>query len=228
MRNQTRTAARPGFAAIADANVSFDAKTVLFAGKKAVGDPWQIWELTLADRAVRQVINRRCRCGAPLLSARPDGWSIARPDSSQGISKLQRCGPRRQATSCRSPTCRPTRFPTDVLADGRILFESGFPLGTGATPELFLVYSDGSGVESYRCDHGARRAGVASTGLRRRGLHPRSDTGALHLAARARGARRGAPRGDYAGAIAETLSGEWLLSARTAHGDALCAQDVEA
>ena len=50
-------------------------------------------------------------------------------------------------------------FPTDVLKDGRILFESGFPLGTGATPELYLVYADGSGVESVRCDHGRARWG---------------------------------------------------------------------
>ncbi len=45
-----------GFAASADASVSFDAKTVLFAGKKSAGDPWQIWELALADHTVRQVI----------------------------------------------------------------------------------------------------------------------------------------------------------------------------
>ena len=45
----------PGFAASADASVSFDGGSVLFAGKKAADDPWQIWELTLADRTVRQV-----------------------------------------------------------------------------------------------------------------------------------------------------------------------------
>ena len=45
-----------GFAATADANVSFDGKMVLFAGKQAAGDPWQIWELTLTDRSVRKVI----------------------------------------------------------------------------------------------------------------------------------------------------------------------------
>src|ERR1019366_4712685 len=50
-------------------------------------------------------------------------------------------------------------LPADVLADGRILFEAEFPLGSGSTPELFLVYSDGSGVESYRCDHGTTRWG---------------------------------------------------------------------
>ena len=50
-------------------------------------------------------------------------------------------------------------FPAGVLADGRILFEAGFPLGSGTTPELYLVYADGSGVESYRCDHGRARWG---------------------------------------------------------------------
>ena len=44
-----------GFAATADANVSADAKTVLFAGKKASTDSWEIWELTLADRSVQMV-----------------------------------------------------------------------------------------------------------------------------------------------------------------------------
>ena len=54
---------------------------------------------------------------------------------------------------------RASAFPADVLADGRIFFEAGFPLGSGSTPELFLVYADGSGVESYRCDHGRARWG---------------------------------------------------------------------
>jgi len=45
-----------GFAATADACVSFDGKMVLFAGKQAASDLWQIWELTLADRSVRKVI----------------------------------------------------------------------------------------------------------------------------------------------------------------------------
>src|ERR1039457_3817836 len=45
-----------GFAATADANVGFDGKTVLFAGRQASGDPWQIWELTLADHSLRKLI----------------------------------------------------------------------------------------------------------------------------------------------------------------------------
>ena len=44
-----------GFAATADANVSFDGKSVLFAGKRNASDPWQVWELALADRSTRQL-----------------------------------------------------------------------------------------------------------------------------------------------------------------------------
>src|SRR6185437_6473715 len=45
----------PGFFATADANVSFDGKSVLFSGKRRAEDHWQIWELTLATSAPRQV-----------------------------------------------------------------------------------------------------------------------------------------------------------------------------
>jgi len=45
------------FAATADAQVSFDGQSVLFAGKKTPADPWQIWQLTLRDRSVRQVVS---------------------------------------------------------------------------------------------------------------------------------------------------------------------------
>jgi hypothetical protein len=100
-----------------------------------------------------------------------------------------------------------------VLADGRILFEAGFPLGSGATPELYLVYADGSGVESYRCDHGHARWGgrqlVRATWCLRTELRWR---GSPHLW---RTRRVAAPHAEYAGAIAETAQGEWLVSART-------------
>src|SRR5271166_4361952 len=55
-----------GFAATADADVSFDGKSVLFAGKQAAGDPWQIWELTLADHSVRKVISTATDAERPL------------------------------------------------------------------------------------------------------------------------------------------------------------------
>jgi hypothetical protein len=112
---------------------------------------------------------------------------------------------------------RGSAVPADVLQDGRILFESGFPLGSGATPEMYLVYSDGSGVEAYRCDHGRARWGgqqLASGDVvfTHGGSLARFTSPLAHEAAIA------APHAEYAGGIAEMASGAWLVSARAADG----------
>jgi len=44
-------------AASADPSLSFDGKTVLFAGKQNADDPWQIWSMTLDGSAPRRVLN---------------------------------------------------------------------------------------------------------------------------------------------------------------------------
>jgi hypothetical protein len=202
-----------GFAASADANVSFDGKKVLFAGRKNPSDHWAIWELTLADRSVRKVIGgdtdlirplylpamslvyaRRAAHGFHLESAQLDGTGIL------------------QLTHAPS-----SALPVDVLADGRILFESSYPLGSASTSELYLVYSDGSGVESYRCDHGSPRWGgkqLASGDV----VFTHGPTLARFTSPLATEARVLAPRADYSGSIAETPGGAWLASARTATG----------
>ena len=214
-----------GFAASADANVSFDGKTVLFAGKQAASDPWQIWELTLADRSVRKVIAtatdavrplylpggrmvwaQRAPWGFQMESAEdghPTGYTFLNPTAGPGVLPLTYT----QASA----------FPADVLADGRILFEAGFPLGAGATPELFLVYADGSGVESYRCDHGRARWGgrqLNSGDV----IFTHGDSLARFTSPLAHEELIAAPHAEYAGAIAETASGAWLVSARAAAG----------
>jgi hypothetical protein len=104
-------------------------------------------------------------------------------------------------------------IPTDVLWDGRVLFEAGFPLGSGSTPELYLVYSDGSGVESYRCDHGVARWGgkqLASGDV----VFTHGTSLARFTSPLAYEAPIVAPRADYAGAVVETTSEAWLVSAR--------------
>jgi hypothetical protein len=214
-----------GFAASADANVSFDGKTVLFAGKQAASDPWQIWELTLTDRSVRKVIATATDAVRPLyLPGRRIVWAQRAPWGFQMQSAEDGHTP---AYAYLNPTAGPgllpltytqaSAFPADVLADGRILFEAGFPLGTGATPELFLVYADGSGVESYRCDHGRARWGGRQMNS--------GDVIFTHGASLARFTSPlaheeliAAPHAEYAGAIAETASGAWLVSARAAVG----------
>ncbi len=211
------------FAATADANVSFDGKAVLFAGKQAAGDPWQIWELTLADGSARRLIAGAADAIRPLYL--PSGQFVYALRTPAGF-QLARAG--KAAESALAPiaanaasTLLPLSYfsasaiPADILADGRILFEADFPLGSGSTPELYLVYSDGSGVESYRCDHGHARWGGRQLGS--------GDVVFTHGTSLARFTSPMAheiavamPRGDYAGAIAETAQGYWLVSVRSA------------
>jgi hypothetical protein len=214
-----------GFAATADADVSFDGKRVLFAGKQAAADPWQIWELTLENRAVRKVVATATDAERPLYL--PGGrmvWAQRVPWGFQLESAEDGHAP---AHTPQNPTAGPgmlpltyvqaSAFPADVLADGRILFEAGFPLGSGSTPELYLVYADGSGVESYRCDHGRARWGgtqLASGDV----VFTHGDSLARFTSPLAHEVKIDAPRAEYAGAMAETAQGNWLVSARAGPG----------
>jgi hypothetical protein len=214
-----------GFTATADANVGFDGKTVLFAGKQAEVDPWQIWEMTLADRSVRKLISGVSDTIRPFYL--PAGRLVYARHTAQGF-RLEAAGPdapwanvavdaQAGATVLPLSYMSGNAIPADVLLDGRILFEAGFPLGAGSTPELYLVYSDGSGVESYRCDHGRARWGgeqLASGDV----VFTHGDSLARFTSPLAHETPVDAPRAEYAGGIAETASGAWLVSARSAHG----------
>jgi hypothetical protein len=218
-----------GFAATADANVSFDGGKVLFAGKRVASDPWQIWEMTLKDRSLRRLIAAAADAIRPFyLPAGRLVYALRTPEGFQ----LEAAG--KVASSALAPvdadassTVVPLSYipasaiPADVLLDGRILFEAGFPLGSkdkdNPLPEMFLVYNDGSGVESYRCDHGRARWGgrqLASGDV----VFTHGAWLARFTSPLAHEAPVAAPRGEYAGAIAETASGEWLLSERSSAG----------
>ncbi|HEV2325623.1 MAG TPA: hypothetical protein VGS10_16855 [Terracidiphilus sp.] len=220
-----------GFAATADADLSFDAGTVLFAGKRNAADPWQIWELTFKSGWVRKVIATNSDAERPLYL--PGGrmvWAQRTPFGFQ----MQTARDGDLHPEVLNPTAGPgvlpltyahaSAFPAYVVADGRILFESGFPLGEGSTPELYLVYADGSGVESYRCDHGRARWGASqlSSGDV---VFTHGGTLARFTSALAHETAISAPRAEYAGAIAETATGAWLMSARKA-GEAHYAIDL--
>lgn len=207
----------PRFAASADANVSFDARTVLFAGKQAVGDPWQVWELTLADRSVRKVIGGSGDVICPLHL--PFGRIVYARRTAIGF-QLESAGTENAdagAAPLQLSYVPASAIPVDILQDGRILFEAGFPLGSGSAPELFLVYADGSGVESYRCDHNTARWGgrqVASGDV----VFTHGAGLARFTSPLAKETRIDAPRAEYAGAVAEIASGAWLVSARAKSG----------
>lgn len=212
-----------GFWATADANVSFDGQRVLFAGKQAAGDPWQIWEMNLRDRSLRKLIAGESDAIRPFYL--PAGRLVYAQKTARGF-ELQAAG--KDATDLLAPidehaqqTLLPLSYqvgsaiPTGVLRDGRVLFESGFPLGAGATPEIYLVYSDGSGVESYRCDHGRARWGgkqLASGDV----VFTHGASLARFTSPLAHETAIAAPHAEYAGSIAEMADGDWLVSARAA------------
>jgi len=200
----------PAFAATADSSVSFDGKRVLFTGKLKPQDPWQIWEVPLAGGKPRRITAGSENCIRPFYLPgylREDRVVYARKTAGRFVIEVAEL-------SGGTPlplTYGPANFlPTDILRDGRILLETSYPVGTAATPELYTVYSDGSGFESYRCDHGnARHEGrqINSGDIvfaSRSGL-------ARFTSALAKDVPVSAPAGEYIGEIAETASGDWLL-----------------
>lgn len=133
-----------------------------FPGKKSAGDSWKIYELSLPTKAVRQIF-----AVSDERSAQVEGDEVRPlylPHDRVVYARHTKQGFHIEAAQLDGEKIQPLTFipksaiPVDVLADGRILFESNYPLGVGGTSELFLVYSDGSGVESYRCDHPGDRA----------------------------------------------------------------------
>lgn len=199
----------PDFAASADPAVSFDGERVLFAGKVHLQDAWQIWEVPLAGGRPQRVTSGSEDRIRPFYL--PDDRVVyARKVSGHFVIEAADLSGGQPLVL----TYGPANFlPTDILRDGRILFEAGYPLGSETTPEIYTVYSDGSGVESYRCDHGnARYSGrqVSSGDIVFASTHGLSR----FTSARAQETPIAAPAGEYAGDIVETGSGNWLTSWR--------------
>jgi Hydrazine synthase alpha subunit middle domain len=199
----------PGFAASADPSVSFDGKRVLFAGRRNAQDPWQIWETPLAGGEPRRVTSGTEECIRPFYLPEDRVVYACKSAGRFVVEAAQLAGGKPLPL-----TYGPANFlPTDILRDGRILFESAYPLGADANPEIYTVYSDGSGVESYRCDHGAARH--QGRQVRSGDIVFASARGlSKFTSSRAQETRISAPVGEYGGDLAETSSGDWLLSWR--------------
>ncbi len=199
----------PDFAASADPSVSFDGHRVLLSAKLKTQDPWQIWEVDLAGGGPRRVTSTNENCIRPFYLPDENVVYACKKDGRFTVLTSPISGGKSLAL-----TYGPANFlPTDVLRDGRILFGAGYPLGSDSTPELYTVYSDGSGVESYRCDHGpARHSGRQATS----GDIVFTTTYGLarFTSAKAQQLALPAPAGEYSGDVAETSTGEWLVSRR--------------
>jgi hypothetical protein len=202
----------PDFASSADATISFDGQRILFAAKVRAAGAWQIWEMSLRGSPARRITSGAEDCIRPFYLPE-DRIVYARKVEGRFVIEIVDLDGGKPLPLTYVPG---SAIPSDVLHDGRILFSAGYPLGAGETPEIYTVYTDGSGVESYRCDHGdARHSGrqsqsgdlvfVSSSGL------------GGFSSARAQGLRLSAPSGEYSG-LTETASGNWLISWRPQPG----------
>ena len=143
----------PEFFATADPSVSYDANRIIFAGKKTSSDPWQIWEASFDSFSPRQLTHGANAAVRPLYlpgnrfvySRLKDGRFVLMNASLEGPDEHQ------------ISFAASNILATDVLRDGRILLQSAYLDGNELKPEVFAVYSDGSGFESIRCDHGTSR-----------------------------------------------------------------------
>jgi hypothetical protein len=209
IEQHSKTPLLPNFAASADPDVSFSADRILISGKRTANDHWQIWEVTLADNSVKQLTTCGDDCVRPFYL--PDDRFVYARKKLGGFALETAPLTGGKASSL---TFAPgDTLPSYVLRDGRILFESTYPLGNKKQSELYTVYSDGSGVESYRCDHAqARHSGRE---LRSGDIVFASAQGLSRFtSALAHEVTVNAPKGEYAGEIAETSSGDWLLARR--------------
>ena len=195
------------FSATADAAVSFDGQRVLFAGKRRASDNWQIWEVAASGGEPRSVLACSTDCVRPFYLPQ-ERFAYARKLG--GRFQLESAPLNGTGFSVRLSYGPGNFLATDVLHDGRLLFEAAFPLGGSASSELYTVYSDGSGVESYRCDHGASRHSgkqVASGDI----VFSVGHGLARFTSSRAQAVNLDVPYGEYDGDLVELSPGSWLL-----------------
>jgi hypothetical protein len=199
----------PGFAASADAAVSFDARSILFSGKQKPADPWQIWEVPVAGGAARRITSFAEDAITPFYL--PAEKIVYARRTAQGfqIEVMQLAG----GEPLRLTYTPGDHLICDVLRDGRVLFEAPHPDARSAVRELYTVYTDGSGVETHRCDHGRdRHAGreLSSGDI----IFAYAARLARFTSARAVQLELPATSGEFAGSIAEISPDEWLVAYR--------------
>ncbi len=164
-----------GFVSAVDPNVSFDGKRILFAGKRLVGDAWNIYEMSLDGSGLRQITRDLGNCRSPvyqstlytLVSTEP-WYQITFVSDAHGELNEQGGRPSTSLYSCRMDGSEARRltfnpssdFDPYVMTDGRLLFSSRqkslLDHGLHGRVSLLTVNSDGTDVGVFSVDEGKR------------------------------------------------------------------------
>jgi hypothetical protein len=200
----------PAFYASADPEVSFDGKNVLFAGKPHREDHWQIWEAAAASGEPHRIAAWPEDSIRPLYL--PDGKIVYARKTAQGYQLEVVALPGGKPLRI---TYMPGNYLTcDVLHDGRVLYEGPHAASDSGGRDLYTVYPDGSGVESYRCDHGPSRHAARQLASRDIVFDTGKGFGRFTSALATQVDMGAARAGEYAGPIAEVAVDEWLAAFR--------------
>ena len=152
-----------GFHSACDPEVSFDGSKFLFAGKRSADDDWNIFEMTLGDRSVRQVTDQMGNCRSPIYQSTlftldsPEPWyQLTFVSDAAGTPNDDGRGVATHLYSCELDGSTVRRLTYNVssdfdpflMQDGRLLFSSWQRSTTQHGPRgrirLFGVNLDGT------------------------------------------------------------------------------------
>lgn len=139
-----------GFFSACFPEVSYDGMHILFAAQKGQDDPWQIWEMKIRNRKVRQITGSSDNSTDPAYL--PDGRIVfsrsIRNDSLMAGHVLFTCNP--DGSEQLRITYNPhTYFSSSVLKDGRILAISRQVFPDIGDPLLTVLRPDGTKAELF-------------------------------------------------------------------------------
>ncbi len=132
----------PGFHASADPDVSFDARRVVFAGRRSAGEPWQVYEVALPAGEPRRITSSGQDCRQPVYQSRvfsldiPLPWAQVAYVSGGALHTVKLDGSLHQEV-----TFTPSRDADPlILPDGRMIYSSA----SGGRTALMGVNLDGT------------------------------------------------------------------------------------
>ncbi len=144
------------FWSAADPQVSFDGKSILFAGRRAKRGPWQIWEMAADGQRKRRLTSCAGDCLKPAyLPGNRIAFTKVRWGGNRSQGRVQVA--QGDGSGAHPITFGPTSFElASVLRDGRLLLLGQASQGdsqSGSSVELYTVWPDGTGLASLRCEH---------------------------------------------------------------------------
>lgn len=128
--------------------ISYDGKSMLFAGQQKENDPWQIWEMNLDDSRCRKITSSDDNCTDPvyLPGGRLAFTKLTVNDTVKSAYCLYTCS--LDGSGLRQITFGPNAcFATTVLKDGRLLTVSRQLLPQKGDPMLIVMRPDGTKAE---------------------------------------------------------------------------------